>query len=92
MGEDRIEADSQQLSTYLTKTIMCVSKLRQLMPSDRPEIETVKYQYHWTLTQCSRESNLVARRRLESEVRRGIIDLQRWHSLLLVPRKQLLNM
>lgn len=92
MGEDRIEADSQQLSTQLTETIICVSKLRQLMPSDWPEIETVKYQYHWTLTQCSRESNLVARRRLESEVRRGIIDLQRWHSLLLVPRKQLLNM
>ena len=92
MSEDRIEADSQQLSTYLTETMMCVSKLRQLMPSYRSEIETVKHQYHWPLTQGSRESNIVASRRLESEVWRGIINLQRRHSLLLVPHSQLLNM
>ena len=83
MGEDRIEADSQQLSTYLTKTIMCVSKLRQLMPSDRSEIEAIKHQHRRTLTQGSRERNLVASRRLESEVWRSITNLQRRHGFIL---------
>jgi hypothetical protein len=92
VSEDRIEADSQQLGTKLAETIVCVSKLRQFMSSDRSEIEAIEYQHHRTLTQGSRERKLISSSRLESEVWRGIVNLQRRHSLLPVPRSQLLNM
>ncbi len=92
VSEDRIEADGQQLGTQLAETVVCVSKLRQFMSSDRSEIEAIEYQHHRTLTQGSRERKLISSSRLESEVWRGIVNLQRRHSLLLVPRSQLSNM
>ncbi len=62
------------------------------MPSDRSEIEAIEYQHHRTLTQGSRERKLISSSRLESEVWCSIVNLQRRHSLLPIPRRQLLNM